>query len=299
MRKQIMAVLVIVLFSFGIISFLVGCDNLPWPKKAKPVEKKVEPVAKVEGTVLVKVNDTVITIEDFNKRIDNIKTVYPDIKLEEFNDKKVFLDELVKRELLYQEALSRELEEKQEVVDAIEDFKHEVLAAQLIDQETADIRVEANEIESYYNTFKDEFTAAEERKVREIIVPTEEKAREVLIELLRGQDFANLARVSSISPSAKEGGDLGLIKKGERQGRFNDIVFALAVGEVSNIFKVPEGYAIVKLEEKKGGESCSLSDAWSDIEDGLLRLKKYEKILKLQDELIKKAKIERREDLLR
>lgn len=286
-------------YLFCTIILLSACDKLPFFKKLIPVKKIEVAAPEIKGTVLAKVNDNVITLEDFNKRIENIKKVYPDIKVDKFEDKKAFLNELVKRELLYQEAIKKGLDKKQEVIDATEDFKREVLAAQLIDDNTSDVKVEAKEIEDYYNTFKDEFTAPEERKVREIIVPTEQKAKDILIELLKGQDFAVLAAQNSVSPSAKTGGDAGFIKKGEKQGKYDTVVFALGAGEISNVFSVPEGYAIVKVEEKKGGESRSLSDAWNDIEEGLLRLKKYQEVLKLEDDLRVKASLEIHEDLLR
>lgn len=298
MRKGNKERFVMAIFSFIVIVFMSGCNDLPFFKKKQPVKREAESV-EVQGTVLTKVNGSVITLEDFNKRIDNIKNVYPDIKFDEFKDKKAFLDELVKRELLYQEAMRKGLNKKQEVVDAIDDFKREVLAAQLIDDETSNVKVEAKEIEDYYNTFKDEFTSPDERQVREIIVPTEDRARQILIELLNGQDFATLAMTDSISPSSKEGGDIGFIKKGEKQGRYGEKIFVTEVGEISSVFKVPEGHAVIKVEDKKGGESRSLSEAWNDIEEGLLRLKKYQQILKIEDELRMKAKLEINEDLLR
>ena len=73
---------------------------------------------------------------------------------------------------------------------------------------------------------------------------------------MQGGDFATLAKDHSKTPSAKNGGDLGFIAKGKKSAQFDQVAFsgALEVGGISSIFKSPDGYCVLKLEAKKGGE---------------------------------------------
>ena len=54
--------------------------------------------------------------------------------------------------------------------------------------------------------YKKEFAAPEEIHAREIVVPTEAAAKDILISLLQGGDFAAAAKEKSVSPSASKGG---------------------------------------------------------------------------------------------
>jgi parvulin-like peptidyl-prolyl isomerase len=96
------------------------------------------------------------------------------------------------------------------------------------------------------------------RRVREIVLRSESEARQVLLELLQGADLAALAKDRSVAESAKNGGDLGFIKKGQRGENFisfDDIVFspALQQGSLSSVFKAPEVFYIIKIEGVKEG----------------------------------------------
>jgi len=115
-----------------------------------------------------------------------------------------------------------------------------------------------------------------------------------LIQLLQGGDFATLAKEKSRSASSKQGGDLGFISKGKKFAQFDEVAFSdtLDVGRISNIFKGPDGYYIIKLEAKKGGKQKSLSELWDDIKRGLTFLKQQQRIEELIGKLSRDAKIE-------
>jgi parvulin-like peptidyl-prolyl isomerase len=123
---------------------------------------------------------------------------------------------------------------------------------------------------------------------------TEAEAKDILIQLLQGQDFATLAKERSKSASAKDGGDMGFIQKGKASAQFDAAVFSdsLETGKISSIFKGPEGYYIIKLEAKRGGKEKSLSEMWEDIKRGLTFLKQQQAIEDLIGKLSRDAKIE-------
>ena len=289
----------IIFLGFGlfILSFLFGCDKLgiSQPKLKEAITSSLP----VKGTVIARVNNSPITLEDLDKEIDTYNNLVPEDKPENkitTRDKKIdyLKNEMVRRTLLYQEAMSRGLDRKEEIVQALEKTKQEMLVMELIRKEAEKVDVSSKEIEDYYNNYKDQLKEPEERQLLEIVVTSEQDAKDILIQLLQGADFATLAKDHSKAASAKNGGDLGFIKKGQKSAQFDAVAFSdsLDVGKMSSIFKCPDGYYIVKLEAKRGGKQRSLADMWDDIKKGLTFLKQQKKIEDLIGKLSHDAKLE-------
>ena len=156
--------------------------------------------------------------------------------------------------------------------------------------------VTSSEIEDFYNAYREQYRQTQERRVREILVNTEAEARQALIELLQGADFASLAKERSRSESAARAGDLGFITKGQLGDdflRFDEVAFSpsLEVGQTSNIFKDKRGYYIIKVEEIKGGQPRTLSEVWDEIKTNVLFLKQQQKYQELTNRLLQDAQV--------
>jgi peptidyl-prolyl cis-trans isomerase C len=273
---------------------LWGCDKLNFLAPKKKAEAKKEfPVIQVKGTVIATVNNYPITLEDLEQEIASYNEMMKDQPAQQIKtrDQKInyLRDEMERRILLYQEALARGLDRKEEVVQALEKTKQDLLVMELISQESQKIpEASSDEIKSFYKANQDQLKEPEERQIREIVVPSEQEAKDTLVQLLQGADFATLAKERSKSPSAKDGGDLGFIQKGKKFLQFDTVAFSdtLEVGRMSNIFKDPDGYIILKLEAKRGGKPKSEAEMWNDIKNGLTYLKRQENMANL----IKKLK---------
>lgn len=281
---------------------LLGCDkinSLLQLNKATKKEKAPAPVA-VEGTVIAKVNNTHITLEDLNEEVASYNAVMaksrPEAKITTREQKVNYLkNEMLRRLLLYQDALAKGMDRNPDVLKALEKTRMDLLVMELVREEAQKVDVSSKEIEEYYNTYKEQLKEPEERQIREIMLPTEEEAKEILIQLLQGADFATLAKEKSKAASSKDGGDLGFISRGKKFPQFDAVAFSdelLDVGKISNIFKGPEGYYIIKLEARRGGKQKSLNELWDDIKRGLTFLKQQQKIEDLLGKLSREAKIE-------
>lgn len=281
---------------------LVGCDKLDLFRPKKADQKQAASMRAVKGTLIAQVGNIPVTLEDLNQEVDffnaNVPTDKPELKISTREKKIDYLkNELVRRALLYQEALDRGLDRDTEVIDALEKAKMNMLVLQLVKKETENVDVGSKEIEDYYNTFKEQLKEPEQRQLREIVVSTEQEAKDAMIQLLQGADFATIAKDKSKSASAKDGGDLGLISKGKKSAAFDTAAFSdsLETGKISSIFRGPDGYYILKLEAKKGGKVKSLNDMWDDIKRGLTFLKQQKKIEDLIGKLSTQTKIEIKE----
>jgi peptidyl-prolyl cis-trans isomerase C len=314
MRKAVMVPSIIFVLSSAFC--LVGCDqiqgmfspSLGQKGSSAPKAAVSEQTPVVQGTVLAKVNGAVITVEDFDEKVKNIQAASPETKIDTLNAKKDFLNNLVTQELVVQEARQRGIDKKKEIRDAIEEFKKNVIARQLVMDETRGIIVQESEINDFYNTYKKQyFTTPSQTMVREIVLPTEAAAKEALISILQGGDFAAIAKEKSTGSSAANGGYVGEVKKGSKPDKYLEVVSTLEAGQVSPIFKGTDGFYIVKAEEKKGGVTYVLTDkipgseltVHDYVNNILLQQKQEERIKTLTDKLRSEAKIDVKDDLLR
>lgn len=296
MRNKIILLAIICLFIGGIL----GCDKIKLtasPKKE--IKTAAVLVMQAKGPVVAKINNVTIGLDDLNEEIAlynaNVPADRPELKIVTKEQKVNYLkNEVVRRALLYQHALDKGLDRNEEVRQEIEKNKRDLMVLQDIKDIAKGITVSSKEVEDYYNTYKEQLKEPEERQISEIITTSEQEARDILIQLLQGADFATLAKSNSKSSSAKDGGNLGFVGKGKKSAQFDAVAFSdtLEIGKISSIFKTPDGYSIIKLEAKSGGKQKSLTEMWDDINRGLIFLKQQQAIEELIGKLSREAKIE-------
>lgn len=146
-----------------------------------------------------------------------------------------------------------------------EDFKAQI-RNQLIEQEVIRREVGSKvipnraDILQYYEAHKSEFVKPEEVQLREIFVTTvgkteteiaaqKKKADGLLERVKSGEDFGELAKRFSEGPTAKDGGDLGLQKRGELTPSLEDIVFKLNRNEFTDVLTTKTGFLILQVQE--------------------------------------------------
>lgn len=280
-----------------------GCDkfqNPPFISKKKTLQ--------VEGTIIAKVDDLPITLEQLEQEIQNYNSLVPnpEAKITSREQKVSYLnDQLIRRYLLYLEAKAQHLDEQPKAQEMMRNMEITVLAEQLFQREIGNLIVASSEVEEFYNLYyKEQSRQEEERRIREIMVNTEAEAKDILIELLKGADFSALAAQRSKAQSASNGGDLGFIKKGQRGPdfiRFDDIAFSASLdkSQISNIFKVKDGFYIIKVEAIKGGQAKPLSEAWDEINNFVLISKQQQKLKEISDKLLKTTKVVVYEDKIK
>ena len=122
----------------------------------------------------------------------------------------------------------------------------------------------AKEARAYYEAHRELFTEPEQARLSLILLRVDPSAPKAAWEqaqaeaarlrerLARGADFAELARLHSSDASAAEGGDLGYLHRGMLPGAVEEkVIDALKPGEVSAPVRVLEGFALVRLTDRK------------------------------------------------
>ncbi len=160
-----------------------------------------------------------------------------------------------------------------------------------------------DEIKKYYETHKDDFERGERVLAQHILVTpdgTEEASKADArrkIDAIRervesGTDFGDEAAAHSMCPSGKEGGSLGWFARGMMVPEFDQVVFALKVGEVSDIVETQFGYHLIFKTEHEAAAPASYDDARPKILELLRHSKRGEAVTAYVDSLKKDAVIE-------
>jgi peptidyl-prolyl cis-trans isomerase D len=140
------------------------------------------------------------------------------------------------------------------------------------------VKVPSRQVEQYYNDNIDMYTTPEQVRASHILFKTDgkddaavkAKAEEVLKEARAGADFAELAKkYSQDEETAKNGGDLDYFARGRMVPEFDQVVFAMQPGQISDLVKTQYGYHIIKLIDKKPAQVKPLSEVRQQIVDQL------------------------------
>ncbi|WP_220807693.1 SurA N-terminal domain-containing protein [Noviherbaspirillum aridicola] len=144
------------------------------------------------------------------------------------------------------------------------------------DAVASQISVSEADIKSYYDQNAQRYTEEEQRRASHILIKTGEgvdkaaakqKAEQLLAQVRKTPgDFARLAKENSQDPgSAERGGDLDFFGKGMMVKPFEDAVFQLKKGEISNVVESDFGFHIIQLTEVKPAQAKSFDQVKGEI----------------------------------
>lgn len=172
-----------------------------------------------------------------------------------------FIQQFGSKEKLEQ-AYNRPLEKiKRELRDEI---RNNILIQKVQDQKFARLEVSRFEVEKFFEQYKDSIgLVPEEVQLSQIFIQAKlsdydkevlrTKLQAILDSIKNGGDFAEFAkRYSEDQATAKQGGDLGFVRRGLFFKEFEEVVFTLKEGEISDIIETPVGFHIAQLVERRG-----------------------------------------------
>jgi len=175
-------------------------------------------------------------------------------------------------------------------------------------KEEATVQVTPDDLRGYYDQHRDEYRVPEQVKVSHILIKTplpgpdgkvdekgvaeaQQRAADLLKRLKNGEKLEDLAKKYSEDPgSAKQGGSLGWIGKGQTVPEFEKVAFSLPKGQISDLVKSSYGFHIIRVDDKQEAHLKTLDEVKAEIEPVLKHQKALQLAEKKADNLLKQAK---------
>jgi peptidyl-prolyl cis-trans isomerase SurA len=166
-----------------------------------------------------------------------------------------------------------------------EDFKNNIrnglLTQQVIGSEVGShITIGNDDVQKYYEAHKADFVRPEQVALREIEVSTEgkkpdeipdlkKKAETALKRVQDGEDFGEIAKRLSDGSTAKQGGFLGIYKRGELSKVLEDKVFVMKRNELTDVMETKQGFLILQVLEHYDEGEQALDKVQNEISEKL------------------------------
>jgi len=155
------------------------------------------------------------------------------------------------------------------------------------------IEISDKELQTYYEQRADDL-ASEERRASHILIEEGSEADETMAAIQKrleaGESFADLAQEYSIDTvSAQDGGDLGYAGRGIYDQAFEEALFALEEGEISEPVRTSFGVHLIRLEDVRKSEVPPLSEIEDQLRRELARKKANERFAEVRTQLADSA----------
>lgn len=231
-------------------------------------------------------------------QVSEILKVKPELKPQ---IQKSLIERWINITMFYLAAKDENLKEKEEVKKKLFEAEKMILAEEYLQKTLSQISFTEEEMKAFYEKNKDRYKDPEAIQLKHILIYVPEstdkttqekalnKAKQIRAQLLKGAKFEELARMHSDDTASREkGGDLGILKKGETIPEFEEKVFKLKVGEISEPIRSPYGYHLVKVVKRIPASELSYDKVREKIKEDIKREKERALLEKQIEELSRK-----------
>ena len=201
-----------------------------------------------EEPILALVNGRAITQLEFDVRWNELSDATR-ARYEKDGGKRRFLDELITRELLMQEAKRQGLDQNDVIRDKAQRYKEQLILDELLkDRLRSKVELTQAELDAYYEKHAHELLAPLKVQVSQMLLPNLSAAKDLETQINKGGDFAKFAQRYSIDNKSKsKGGDLGPYRKDLVIPDVDAAIHTLKPGMVSAPIKTEAGYYLVMI----------------------------------------------------
>src|SRR5262245_41852270 len=296
---------VVLLAALGLGLAGTGCqkksDPEPAPAGPGPSPKAPPQSAEELKTPLAKIDDTTITLGEFQERI-NRQSPYIRGRYTSLEQKKEFLDSLVRFEVLAKEAFRRGLDKDPEVIRTMKQVMIQKLMRDEFDTKVTADSISDADMKTYYDANLAEYVKPEEVRVSAIILKNKAQADRVALEA-RGdagktnKGFRDLVMKYSADEDTKlRGGDLRYFDATTKELPAPIVQGAFALvntGDVSLAINANNGtWYVLKQTGRRKAMTKAFDDAKPQIRNKLFREKRMTAQKDFVDGLRAKAKID-------
>ena len=210
----------------------------------------VPPFKEREGIVVATIGEEPVYMEE----LEAFKASFPQLKdLPMATVYKQLVEAYVNKKLILSQAQKMGLQDDVQVKKILKDAEDQLLIRVYIEKKIAE-QMTPGALKAMYETEIKHFEPQEEVHARHILVATEKEAKDLIVKLRAGADFATLANQYTLdrNQGGTNGGDLGYFTKDMMIPEFAKEAFALPKGQFSQKpVKTPFGWHVVKVEDKR------------------------------------------------
>ncbi len=198
------------------------------------------------------------------------------------------LNELISRELVYQDALNKGLDKDKEVLAKLEVLRRNLILGTALQSTMNKSAINDKELKKMYDERLAGFKV-QEYNARHILLASKEEAEKVITELDMGGNFAELAKKKSTGPTGKNGGDLGWFAPQQMVPEFGQAVSQLEKGKYTKSpVQTQFGWHVIKLEDTRSAKPPT----FEEVKPQLKKLAEQKRANDYLESLKSKAKIE-------
>lgn len=242
--------------------------------------------------VLAVVAGEKITQEDFDAFLQGVpREQQPYLSNPQFKEQ--CKEQLIALHLFAKEGEVTKLEETDEFKTALNNAKRDILAQMAMRNAVKDAAPTLEECMAYYDENQSEFVKGGTVSARHILVDSEEKCKEIMEMIEKGEkDFEEAAKEFSSCPSKANGGSLGEFGKGQMVKEFEDAAFNAEIGKLVGPVKTQFGYHLIKVDGKTEETAASFSEVQREIMMELMQEKQMEaykaKVAEMKEKYLEK-----------
>lgn len=250
---------------------------------------------------LAKIDDVTITLGDFQDRMSR-QSPYVRARYTSLEQRKEFLDTLVRFEILAKEAYKRGLDKDPDVVRAMKQAMIEKLMREEFDASVTADSIKAEDMKAYYDANLSDFVKPEAVRASAIILKNRAQAERVAVEAQgdagkTNKGFRELVTKYSADEETKlRGGDLRFfeLSASEIPTAVAKAAFQLAnIGDVSAAVDAGDGtFYVLKQTGRRPASTTSFEDAKPQIRNNLFRDRRLSAQKAFVEDLRAKAKID-------
>lgn len=184
------------------------------------------------------------------------------------------LEQLTSLHMFAQMGEDLKLDETEDFKKAYENAKRDILAQMAMRETLKDVTITDDEIKTFYEENQQQFVKSETVSAKHILTDSEEKCKDILAAIQKGETtFENAAKEFSTCPSKERGGDLGEFGRGQMVKEFEDAAFAAEIGEIVGPVQTQFGYHLLKVEKKNAASVISFDQIKENLRTNLLQQK--------------------------
>lgn len=171
---------------------------------------------------------------------------------------------------IYAQALKKDIDKEERIQQMIKSYKRQLIIDEFINR-ISNESVTEEDVVAKYEELVEILQGQEERKIKHILLDSEDDAKRAIREIRRTGSFEKVAKRKSLdTATAADGGELGYVLKDQLSPEFSNIAFILKEGAISKPVKTTYGWHIIKVDDIREAQPAEFEAVREQIKSNLI-----------------------------